>query len=109
MLLGDKEAIKIEIVSLNSALTGIPVDVKPHRSDVCLTSVLDSLGFLAGRYFVLEAFDAKSKAYAEDIFDSIVGAFRSRLGQLEWLDNVTRLAADKKVSNAARHPRHTRN
>lgn len=97
-LLGAHEDVKLELASLDAALSGVPSDVKPRRSDICLSSLLNNYGFLAGRYFVLQAFDAESKHYAQEVFDAIVGAFRERLPQLDWLDEKTRVAADNKVS-----------
>ncbi|KAI9282166.1 hypothetical protein BY458DRAFT_497397 [Sporodiniella umbellata] len=70
---------------------------KPRWS-VCVDHVSDSVGFLLGRYYVLNKTNGKEvKKDVERITSSITKVFLQRLQQLEWLDNETRQAAMKKM------------
>ncbi|TIB33167.1 hypothetical protein E3P84_02284 [Wallemia ichthyophaga] len=79
----------------------------------CLNGVVDQVGFLAGRPFVLEAFPGESKTNFEGVVDGIIDAFINRLPSLGWLDNKTVDAAankarvlhdNKKIGYPTAHP-----
>ncbi|TIB77202.1 hypothetical protein E3Q23_01425 [Wallemia mellicola] len=64
----------------------------------CLEAVVDQVGFLAGRPFVLEAFPGESKSKFENIVDGIIDSFIHRLPNLGWLDDKTVKAATNKAN-----------
>lgn len=96
-LLGSKEPIRKELDALSNRLVGLPEDAKKPRKDYCLDQIDENLGFLAGRYFVQRAFPGQSKAFAEEVIEAVIQAFRDRLPGLSWLDDVTRDKAREKV------------
>lgn len=96
-LLGTKTAVRQAVEGMTNYLTGIPEGVRKPRSDTCLTSLSSALGFSAGRFFVQDAFPGDSKAKASEIIHAILGAFKDRLPELEWLDDATRKAAAEKA------------
>lgn len=97
-LLGPKNTIRQETSRLTSFLRGIPLDAVPDRSETCIQSVQDSVGFLIGHFYVDAAFPGRSKEYASEIIDAVIEAFHQRLPHLEWLDGKTRDRAQKKAS-----------
>ncbi|RIB08192.1 hypothetical protein C2G38_2111750 [Gigaspora rosea] len=82
---------------LKAKLKGVDENVKPKRWEVCLNSVDQTLGFMAGRYYVLKVFGGRSKDIANEMIDSIKDAFVNRLPDLDWLDDETRKKAIEKV------------
>ncbi|SNX84419.1 related to Endothelin-converting enzyme 1 [Melanopsichium pennsylvanicum] len=76
---------------------GVDVDAKEDRETVCLGDLNAALGFMAGRYFVREAFKGDSKKRVEEIIYSVISAFKSRLPELNWLDEKTRKKAEEKA------------
>ncbi|KAI7888088.1 uncharacterized protein EV154DRAFT_426255 [Mucor mucedo] len=90
--------IRSPIHRLKSKLIGTnPKSVKP-RWDTCLDEVNASIGFLAGRYYVLQAFGGDAaKRDADEFVKSIKGVFVDRLPELSWLDEPTREKALEKV------------
>ena len=96
-------------------MTGLS-DTKPIRSQVCLQSLLDSFGFLVGRYYVEETFSgailspaispatdapsaspAESKDYAEDVIVAIIKSFKTKLPSISFLDDESRAGALEKA------------
>ncbi|KAI8357779.1 hypothetical protein BD560DRAFT_196969 [Blakeslea trispora] len=57
-----------------------------------------SLGFMAGRYYVLEKFDIKTKESIKAIADDIKQVLLDSFHQLEWLDEKTRRNAERKLN-----------
>jgi len=96
-LLGTKTVVRQQVDALANFLTGVPAGVRKPRSDTCLASLSSALGFSAGRFFVREAFPGESKDKAEEIIHAILGAFKDRLPELEWLDDATRSKAAEKA------------
>lgn len=82
---------------LRNFLGGVAEGTKEPRGDICLTALTDNFGFLVGRYYVQKAFKGESKEFAEEIIEAVVGAFKARLPELEWLDPETRRLAEEKV------------
>ncbi|GAA6062373.1 hypothetical protein JCM10212_004219 [Sporobolomyces blumeae] len=96
-LLGPKEPIRKALTALSNGLIGVPADAERPRSDVCLDLLSENYGFLIGRYFVQQAFPGSSKEYAEEVIESLLEAYKTRLPDLGWLDDETRSRAREKV------------
>ncbi|CEG63215.1 hypothetical protein RMATCC62417_00395 [Rhizopus microsporus] len=91
------EPIREPIRQMNAKLVGAdPKAVKP-RWDVCLDEVDNSIGFLVGRYYVLEKFGGDAKKYTDEFVKSIKDIFVKRLPELSWIDDKTRQRAIEKV------------
>jgi endothelin-converting enzyme len=82
---------------LEEALQGIKKGTEENRQDVCLRWVDDLVGFIVGREFVREAFSPEAKADGEHIIRSIVSAFNDKLPHVEWMDEESSKAAQKKA------------
>ncbi|KAI8968002.1 hypothetical protein BDF20DRAFT_828571 [Mycotypha africana] len=96
------EDIRGPIRRLNSKITGTnPKSVKP-RWDTCLDEVNEDIGFLAGRYYVLNKFGGNAKEKADEFVNSIKEVFLARLPKLEWIDDETREKAVQKVDELVR-------
>jgi endothelin-converting enzyme len=96
-LLGPSQVARKQVVRLDNYIKGIDQDARQRREDVCLANLMDSLGFMVGRYFVLDAFPGDNKKHAERIIDDVINAFHENLPNLEWLDDETREKAQRKV------------
>ncbi|CAG8670461.1 1411_t:CDS:10, partial [Cetraspora pellucida] len=92
------EKFQAPLRRLKAKLRGVDENVKPKRWEVCLRSVDEALGFMAGRYYVLKAFGGHSIDIANQMITSIKEAFVSRLPALNWLDKETRELAVEKVN-----------
>lgn len=98
--LGDD--IRAPIRRFNAKLSGAnPKAVKP-RWETCLDEINGSIGFLAGRYYVIEKFGADTKKRADDFVNSIKEVFLARLPELTWVDDTTREKAVEKVNALTR-------
>lgn len=96
------EDIRAPIHRLKSKLIGTnPKSSKP-RWDICLDEVNESVGFLAGRYYVIDKFGGDAKKQADEFVKSIKQVFVDRLPELEWLDQPTREKAIEKVDKLIR-------
>ncbi|GAA5811019.1 hypothetical protein MFLAVUS_004448 [Mucor flavus] len=96
------EQVRTPIRRLNAKLIGTdPKSIKP-RWDTCLDEVNGSLGFLAGRYYVIDKFGGDAKKRADEFVNSIKQVFVDRLPELEWLDATTREKAIEKVDKLIR-------
>ncbi|RCI04345.1 hypothetical protein CU098_003080, partial [Rhizopus stolonifer] len=96
------EPIRGPIRRLNAQLIGAdPKSIRP-RWDTCLDEANDSIGFLIGRYYVLDKFGGDAKSHADEFVKSIKDIFVKRLPELSWLDSVTRERAVKKVDQLIR-------
>lgn len=67
--LGPKTGIRSEARRLEEVLRGIKKGTEENREDVCLGWVDNTLGFIAGREFVREAFSPEAKKEGEDIIN----------------------------------------
>jgi predicted metalloendopeptidase len=76
---------------------GVEPDAKEDRETTCLGDLNAALGFMAGRYFVQQAFQGDSKKRVEEIIYSVIDAFKARLPKLDWLDEKTRKKAHEKA------------
>lgn len=98
--LGDE--VRAPLRRFGAKLTGAdPKAVKP-RWKTCLSEIDNSLGFLAGRYYVIDKFGVSTKKRADDFVNSIKEVFLARLPELTWLDDVTRERAVEKVNSLTR-------
>jgi endothelin-converting enzyme len=96
------EDVRTPIRRLTSKLIGTnPKSIKP-RWDTCLDEVNGDLGFLAGRYYVLDKFGGNAKERADEFVNSIKDVFLERLPKLEWIDQETREKAEEKVDKLIR-------
>lgn len=97
--LGANASLRAPAEALERRAKGVDVDAREDRGTVCLNSLNDALGFLAGRYYVREAFPPSARSKASSIIDSIIIAFKQRLPELDWIDPKTRRAAEVKADN----------
>ncbi|KAI8370411.1 uncharacterized protein BYT42DRAFT_582291 [Radiomyces spectabilis] len=88
---------------LEAKLGGIESRAKPPRWETCLNHVDRSLGFLLGRYFVIDQLDPDSKERADDVMVRIMNTFVDRLDDLDWLqDDATKAQMVKKLRDMDR-------
>lgn len=97
--LGPKVPLRAPADALAHRAKGVAPDAKEDRDTVCLSALDESLGFLAGRYFVRAAFPQTARDSVTSIIDSIISAFKARLPELDWLDAETRKAAEVKADH----------
>ncbi|KAG0173553.1 hypothetical protein DFQ28_007969 [Apophysomyces sp. BC1034] len=89
--------VRQEVQKLRAKLTGTDAKISKPRWETCLNEVSGSLGFIAGRYYVLDRFGGDAKKKADAFVNSIKDVFVSRLPDLTWLDSETREKAVEKV------------
>ncbi|PWN52520.1 zincin [Violaceomyces palustris] len=95
--LGPHVALRKPAERLERYTKGVDEDAKEDRETLCLSELNSALGFMAGRYYVQEAFPEESKKRVEQIIASIIKAFKDRLPDLDWLDDETRAKAEEKA------------
>ncbi|PWN35343.1 zincin [Meira miltonrushii] len=95
--LGPNVPLRKPIDALDRRSKGVEDDVKEDRSTICFAATNDALGYLLGHFYVQEAFSIRARNIATGIIDSIIGAFKSRLPELDWLDPKTRKKAEVKA------------
>ncbi|KAI8983130.1 hypothetical protein BDB01DRAFT_843391 [Pilobolus umbonatus] len=96
------EDIRKPLRKLQSKLIGTdPRSIKP-RWDTCLDEVNSGMGFLVGRYYVIDKFGGEAKSRADDFVNSIKDVFVKRLPELGWIDDTTRERAIDKVNKLIR-------
>ncbi|KAI8140406.1 hypothetical protein BJV82DRAFT_520444 [Fennellomyces sp. T-0311] len=91
------EEIREPLKRLTDKLSGTGPKTEIPRWEVCLDQVDDALGFMVGRYFVLQTFNERTKAHADEFVESIKDSFINRLSELTWIDNTTHQGAMAKV------------
>ena len=96
------EEVRKPLQRLAAKLRGTNAKVTKPRWETCLDQVDYSLGFMAGRYFVMETFNKNTKARADEFVKSIKDSFVNRLPDLGWIDDVTRERAIEKVDTLVR-------
>ncbi|TFK76595.1 zincin [Pluteus cervinus] len=82
---------------LKETLTGVKPGAYGDRSEICVGQVETTLGFAAGRYFVLETFTGDSKSKGIEIIKDIIGAFKRSLPHIDWMDKKSATAAAEKA------------
>ncbi len=65
--LGPKVGVRQETRRLEEVLRGLKKGTEENRQDVCLNTVDDIIGFIAGREYVREAFSPEARADGESI------------------------------------------
>ncbi|EPQ28571.1 uncharacterized protein PFL1_03875 [Pseudozyma flocculosa PF-1] len=95
--LGPNVALRGPAERLSRYLRGVDADAKEDRDKVCLQDLDEALGFMSGRFFVQKAFGGDSRDRVEAIIRSVIAAFKSRLPDLDWLDDKTRAKAEEKA------------
>ena len=84
--LGPEVGVRQETRRLEEVLRGIKKGTEENRQDICLSTVDDMLGFIAGREFVREAFTPEAKDDGEKIIRGPESSLESHSGT----DIVTR-------------------
>ena len=95
--LGPNVKLRAAAERLDRYTKGVDEDAKEDRETVCMAQLNSALGFMTGRYFVKEAFKGDSKKRVAEIIYSVIDAFKSRLPELDWLDDKTRKKAQEKA------------
>jgi len=84
-----------EVFAMQHVLSG--AKTMPPRWRRCVHRTDRDLGELLGQSYVKAKFGGDSKARATDLTKAILGAMRSELDQLPWMDGPTRQAAREKL------------
>lgn len=95
--LGPEVGVRSEKRRLEEVLQGIKKGTEENRQDVCLRWVDNTVGYIAGREFVREAFSPEAKVDGEKIITDIVSAFHKKLPSIKWMDAESAAAAQKKA------------
>lgn len=86
---------------LHNFNAGLAYNATHPQVSTCVTSVTAALGYMAGRFFVEQAWDAQSQNAAMELVTSIRSAWHHSLSRISWLDAKTRERAQAKVQNLA--------
>jgi len=82
---------------LDALLSGVSARVSKPRWEYCVRQIDSALGFLVGRYYVLDQFKGDARERADSFVESINDAFVDRLPELTWIDETTKKRAVEKV------------
>lgn len=85
--------------TFSKVLAGIDPNVKKERWKTCVREMDNTLGFLAGEFYVRKTFGGKAKEQGRLVIEQIKDAFIDRFEELEWVDAETREVAVRKVKN----------
>jgi endothelin-converting enzyme len=80
-------------------LAGIDPNVRKERWKTCVREMDNTLGFLAGEFYVRRAFGGDAKERGRLMIEQIKDAFVERFAELDWVDDETRKVAVRKVKN----------
>jgi endothelin-converting enzyme len=83
----------------SKVLVGLNPNIKKERWKTCVREMDDTLGFLAGEFYVRRTFGGDAKELARLIIKQIKSSFIDRFAELEWVDDETREVAVQKVKN----------
>ena len=83
----------------SKGLAGIDPNVKKARWKTCVREMDDSLGFLAGEFYVRKKFNGVVKEQGRLMIEQIKDAYNDRFAELDWIDDETHMGAVKKVKN----------
>jgi len=83
----------------SKTLAGIDPNVKKERWKTCVREMDETLGFLAGEFYVRKTFGGNAKERGRIVIEQIKEAFIDRFAELEWVDDETREVAVRKVRN----------
>jgi endothelin-converting enzyme len=85
--------------TFSKVLAGIDPNVKKERWKTCVREMDNTLGFLAGEFYVRKTFGGNAKERGRLVIEQIKDAFIDRFEELEWVDAETREVAVRKVKN----------
>lgn len=85
--------------NFSKVLAGIDPNVKKERWKTCVREMDNTLGFLAGEFYVRKRFGGDSKERGRMVIEQIKDAFVERFDELDWVDEQTRTVAVRKVKN----------
>jgi len=85
--------------TFSKELGGIDPNVKKERWKTCVREMDNTLGFLAGEFYVRKTFAGNAKERGRLVIEQIKDAFIDRFEELEWVDTETREVAVRKVKN----------
>jgi len=83
----------------SKTLAGIDPNVKKERWKTCVREMDQTLGFLAGEFYVRKMFGGNAKERGRLVIEQIKDAFIERFAELDWVDDKTREVAVRKVKN----------
>jgi endothelin-converting enzyme len=83
----------------SKTLAGIDPNVKKERWKTCVREMDETLGFLAGEFYVRKTFGGSAKERGRMVIEQIKDAFIDRFAELDWVDKETREVAVRKVKN----------
>ena len=82
-----------------NVLYGIDPCEQEDRWKTCIREVDNTLGFLAGEFYVRENFNEYAKERGTHLVENISAAFIEIFAELDWIDPETKEAAVRKVKN----------
>lgn len=71
--------------------------VQQSRAQVMVQKVDRQLGFALGKIYVARHFDEAAKKRVLDLVNNLQKAFESRIDQLDWMSDITKVEAKKKL------------
>ena len=83
----------------SKVLAGIDPNVKKERWKTCVREMDNTLGFLAGEFYVRKTFGGDAKERGRLVIEQLKDAFVERFSELDWVDDETREVAVRKVKN----------
>ena len=83
----------------SKVLAGIDPNVKKERWKTCVREMDNTLGFLAGEFYVRKQFGGDSKERGIMVIEQIKDAFVERFDEFDWVYEETRTVAIRKVKN----------
>jgi endothelin-converting enzyme len=83
--------------TLEEELKGIKKGAVGDRSEFCISTVENTMGFAVGRYFVNETFGQDSKSKGTNVITDIIKSFKGSLPKMDWMDEKSASAATQKV------------
>ena len=83
----------------SKTLAGIDPNVKKERWKTCVREMDNTIGFLAGEFYVRKTFGGNAKERGRLTIEQIKDAFVTRFAELDWVDDETREVAVRKVKN----------
>ena len=73
------------------------------RNERAISSLNWSIGQAIGKLYVAEKFPPQAKANAQEMIDNIIEAFKVRIQNLNWMNEVTKLKAIEKLEKIVVH------